>query len=147
MTFVTGTDEATQAHEFRSFVDPDHPLFHDPGPMTTRIDLYCKNTGQLVPTRVCEYVHCVYESLALGYRQVLGELRQVTGKGIEVVHVIGGGSRNYLLSQMTATATDTRVVSGPVGLQRLGTGWFSLLVKAWSRMLERLVRFSRKLFL
>jgi rhamnulokinase len=82
--------------------------------MPKKIADYCRETGQPVPQTTGEYVRCIYESLALLYRRTLGELQDATGREIRVLHVVGGGSQNPLLSQVTANATGRTVHCGPV---------------------------------
>ena len=83
-------------------------------------------TGQLEPTTPGQFVRCCLESLACAYRRVLGFLRVYTGRRIDVLHVIGGGSKNELLNQMTADATGVPLIVGPV--EATATG--NILVQA-----------------
>ena len=105
---------ADDAPPLRSFVDPDHPRFAEPGDMPTRIRQACQETGQPVPESPGQIVRCALESLALKYRHVLATLEHLIGRTIEVVHIVGGGVQNELLSQFTANATGKPVLAGPV---------------------------------
>ncbi len=120
------TDLAAAAPPFRAVVDPDHPDFLSPEDMPAAIAAYCSRTGQGAPGDKGALVRSILESLALKYRVVLDRIEAVTGRRIEVVHVIGGGSRNRLLNQFTADATGRRVVAGPVEATAAG----NILVQA-----------------
>ena len=105
---------------FRSLIDPGDTRFVEPGEMTPRIIEYCVETGQPKPMSIGEHMRCVYESLALNYRHTLRQLEEVTGARYRTLHVIGGGSLNRVLNQMTADATGLRVFTGPVEAASLG---------------------------
>ncbi len=87
--------------------------FIPPGDMPVRIQAFCRETGQTIPLTRGEIVRCALESLALEYRRTVEELEDLLGRGLPVVHVIGGGSRNELLNQLTADATGRTVIAGP----------------------------------
>jgi len=103
-----------------SLVDPDHPDFLNPADMPLTIQAYCKRTGQVIPESHAELLRCVFESLALKYRWVLACLEEVLGYELEIIHVIGGGSQNNLLCQLTADATGKPVIAGPVEATAIG---------------------------
>jgi rhamnulokinase len=65
-------------------------------------------------------VRCAYDSLALRYREVLGALEHLTENRIDVIHVVGGGSRSELLNQLTADACQRPVVAGPIEATAMG---------------------------
>jgi rhamnulokinase len=73
-----------------------------------------------VPKTEGELVRCAYESLALKYREVLGWLEELTGNRIEVIHIVGGGSKSTILNQFAADACQRPVVTGPVEATALG---------------------------
>ena len=101
------------AKPFRSFMDPDHMGFFNPADMPLAIDEYCTATHQEVPQNMGEYVLLILESLAFKYRLTLDQLREVTGKQINRIHIIGGGAQNTFLCQFTANATGLPVIAGP----------------------------------
>lgn len=111
---------AATAEPFRCLVNPDHAAFLNPPSMPEAIAEYCLQTGQPEPNGVAGYVRCIVESLALKYRWVLERLEEVTGRRIETVHIIGGGSQNEALCQATADAANKRVLAGPVEATALG---------------------------
>ncbi len=124
-----------QAAAFQHLVDPDDQSFLRTSEMPTAIDAYCRKTHQAVPKDPANYVRAVLESLAFKYRLVLRNLEQVIGTRIEQIRVIGGGSKNRLLNQLTADATGRKVLAGPaeatalgnVAMQILSTGGASSL--------------------
>jgi rhamnulokinase len=120
-------EAAEKAPPFTSLIDPNDPVFHDPGDMTPRIGRYCAETGQEAPMSIGEHIRCVYESLALNYRHALGQLEEITGGRPPVVHIIGGGSLNRVLNQMTADSTGAQVVAGPVEATALGNAVVQLV--------------------
>ena len=106
--------DAMQAEPFRSLINPDDPRFANPTSMVEAIHSYCKETGQPIPEDYRQMARCIFESLALRYRQVLDYLRELAPFPIERLHVIGGGSRNSHLMQMAANSIGIPVLTGPV---------------------------------
>jgi rhamnulokinase len=106
---------AAGARPFAALVNPDDASFLPPGDMPRRLAAYCARTGQapLDPGDVGQVVRCAFESLALKYRWVVERLERLTGKRVAVLHIIGGGSQNALLNQLTADACDRLVIAGP----------------------------------
>jgi rhamnulokinase len=111
---------AKAAPALRSFVDPDDPRFLNPLEMPAAIQQFCRETGQSVPDSEGGLVRCALESLALKYQTELKRLEEVGGKRVEVIHIVGGGSRNALLNQFTADACQRLVLAGPVEATVLG---------------------------
>jgi rhamnulokinase len=111
---------AAQTDALRSIVNPDAPEFLDGRDAPARIQAYCASTGTTVPQTPGEIVRCALDSLALSYRAVLDDLRAVTDLAIPSINVVGGGSNNALLSQLTADATGLPVYCGPVEATALG---------------------------
>lgn len=105
---------------FRSLFDPDHPAFLNPDDMPAAIAAYCRRTGQPEPATRPALVRSILESLAFKYRRVLEELEAVSGARFDEIRIVGGGSRNRLLNQLTADATGRAVVAGPVEATALG---------------------------
>ena len=111
---------AAQAKPFRSLADPDAPDFLNPGNMVAAIRSYCQRTAQPQPESVGEVVRCCLESLALKYRWVMEGLQKLTGRRVEKVLIVGGGSQNRLLSEFAADACEIPVIAGPVEATALG---------------------------
>jgi len=105
---------AKAAPPLRSFIDPDDPRFGNPPDMPAAIRDFCKQTRQPIPNSEGALIRCALESLALKYQTVLECLEEVSGKRVEVIHIVGGGSRNALLNQFTADACNRPVLAGPV---------------------------------
>ena len=126
---------AAREDSFRCLVDPDHGSFLRPSDMPAAIDQFCAKTHQPSPKSVGGYVRAILESLAFKYRLVLHNLEQLIGRRIHQIRVIGGGSKNRLLNQMTADATGRKLLAGPaeatalgnVAIQILATGGASSL--------------------
>ncbi len=112
--------QAAHAPMLASLVDPDAPELLNPSDMPAAVCAYCARTGQSAPASVGALVRCCLESLALKYRWVLAALESVTGRRLDTVRVVGGGSRNTLLCRLTADACARRVVAGPVEATALG---------------------------
>lgn len=119
-TYDQLTAAAIDAEPFRSLIDPDDPAFLPPGDMPARIHDFCSRTSQPKPETIGQIMRTVYESLALKYRFALDRLTSLAGNGVDHLHIIGGGSQNRLLNQMTADATGRTVIAGPVEATALG---------------------------
>jgi rhamnulokinase len=111
---------AGEAKPHIAVVDPDHQPFLSPGQMPSKIREFCRTTGQSAPSSPGEFVRVCLESLALTYRATLEGLEDVLGRRIATIHVVGGGSRNELLNQMTADACGRAVIAGPVEATAIG---------------------------
>lgn len=105
---------------FDSLIQPDDELFAHPDSMTAAITEFCRRTAQALPEEPADYIRCIFRSLALRYRQVIELLRSLSEVNIERLHVIGGGSLNKYLMQMTADATGLPVIAGPTEGTALG---------------------------
>lgn len=107
-------EDSMTAPAFQSFIFPDASDFANPTSMVEAIQNYCQKTGQPVPQDYKAMTRCIFESLAMRYRQVLDYLKEMAPFPIERLHVIGGGSQNAHLMQMTANSLGIPVVTGPV---------------------------------
>ncbi len=105
---------ASAAKSFTTLIDPNDPLFAAPGGMPERIQSYCAERGLTPPKTDGEYAICILNSLAHAYKKTLDEIAAVTGRTIEVIHILGGGSQNDLLNQLTADICGITVKTGPV---------------------------------
>jgi rhamnulokinase len=119
---------AESASSFTALIDPDRSEFLNPADMPKAIRDVCGETGQPAPNSAGEVVRCILESLALKYRLVLDQLRQVRDHPIDRIHVIGGGARNRVLCQFTADATGLPVIAGPAEATAIG----NIMVQALS---------------
>ena len=113
--------------EFGPLIDPNDRCFEMPGAMPERIADYCRRTGQQVPASDESVVRCVLESLALKHAETLDLLASVTGKTIDTVHLVGGGSNNELLCSWTANASGREVVAGPEEATLVGNAMTQLI--------------------
>jgi rhamnulokinase len=118
------TQMAAEACPFVAAIDPD--AFLEPGEMPGKIAQHCRDKAQQPPEAHAEYARTILESLALRYRHVLESLETLGNRKIEVIHIVGGGSRNALLNQFVADCTGRRVVAGPSEATAIG----NILVQA-----------------
>jgi rhamnulokinase len=119
-------EAAAKAPPFAAVVDPDDPAFLPPGDMPARIAEHCRRTGQQPPADRAATVRCILESLAIGHRAAIRDAVRLADHPVDVVHLVGGGSRNALLCQLTADACGLPVVAGPVEATAIG----NILVQA-----------------
>lgn len=106
-------EAALAVSPFRSIINPDAPCFANPISMIEAINHYCQETGQPVPETYGEITRCIFDSLALRYKQIFSYLQKMAPFPIEKLHIIGGGSRNNLLNQFTCNAVGIPVIAGP----------------------------------
>jgi rhamnulokinase len=121
------TNLANYAQPLKSFIFPNDPMFLHSGNYPQLIKEYCKRTSQVIPETEGEIVRCVLESLALTYKTVLNKLLKISEKKADVIYIIGGGSQNELLSQMTANATGLPVIAGPTEATVIGNAVVQLI--------------------
>lgn len=125
---------------FQQFIDVNDPRFLNPVNMLEELQAYCQETNQVAPVTPGELARCVYDNLALCYAAELKQLEELSGTEdtIETLHIVGGGSNNRFLNQLTANATQTTVIAGPgeataIGnlvMQMLSVGEFSTVEAA-----------------
>ncbi len=112
--------EAMKKPAFQSIINPDDSVFSNPEKMVDTIQDYCRKTGQHVPQGYAEICRCIFDSLALRYRQVFTWLKEFAGFPINTLHIIGGGSMNDYLNQMTSDSLNVEVFAGPTECTALG---------------------------
>jgi len=110
-------------------IDVDDPRFLPPGDMPARIDEYCRENGLPVPADRPALVRCVLDSLAQAYARAVDDAARLSGRTVDVLHIVGGGARNALLCRLTARATGRPVVAGPFEATAIG----NVLVQARAR--------------
>ncbi len=98
---------------FRSIINPDDALFANPECMTQAIQNYCRSHHEPVPETKAQFCRCIFDSLALRYREVFSWLRDFASFDIDTLHIIGGGSANKFLNQFTANSLGIKVLAGP----------------------------------
>lgn len=111
---------ALASEPFKFFIDPDANDFVAPGNIPERIRAFCRRTGQGEPQTVGEIMRCIYESLALKYRHTFAQISDCTCKTYHSIHMVGGGTKDNLLCQMTANSTGCRIIAGPIEATALG---------------------------
>jgi rhamnulokinase len=137
---------AEKSEPLRSLINPDWAGFLNPTSMPKAISDYCRKTGQPAPRTTGEYVRTIIESLALAYKYTLSQLEEVIGKHIDKIHVVGGGSRNELLCQLTAEVTNRSVHAGPFEATAVGNILVQAIAKGRVKDLLDLRRIVRKSF-
>ncbi len=120
-------EQARQAVPLTAIINPNDPIFLPPGDHPAHVRSLCEKTNQPIPQYPGEVIRVVLESLALAYRDVFEKLEAVSGQSIDVIHIIGGGSQNELLNQMTADATGKPVLAGPVEATVTGNALMQLI--------------------
>ena len=128
---------AEKAEPFRSLINPDAACFANPKSMIQAIKEYCEDTSQPAPESVGEYVRCIFESLALRYRQVVDMLNEFSPKPLSRMYVIGGGARNNLLNQYTANATALHIETGSAEATALGN---VMMQAKWAGVVDSIVQ-------
>ncbi len=143
---------ARESQPFRSLVNPDDPSFAVPGNLPERIREFCRRTGQPVPESVGAVIRCIYESLALKYRATAESIRRLTDLPDGKIYVVGGGTKDAFLCQMTADACGVPVSAGPEEATAIGNLAMQLAaagILPGRKEIRRVVRnsFAQRLFL
>ncbi|MDH6358568.1 rhamnulokinase family protein [Parabacteroides sp. PF5-9] len=112
--------KAEKESTFASIVNPDDDSFANPQLMTEAIAAYCRQTGQDTPQSDADFIRCIFYSLANRYKEVLSMLKETAPFAVDKLHIIGGGSNNALLNQLTANAIGIPVVAGPSEATAIG---------------------------
>ncbi len=107
-------DLAAAEPPVRTLIRPDNGMFHKPCDMPAQIRQFCRATGQPVPESDGAVIRTAFDSLAFYYRETVNDLESLTGRSIRKLHVVGGGSRDVLLNQLTADALNRPVFAGPM---------------------------------
>ena len=111
---------AAKEPPLRFVIDAGDPVFLPPDDMPGRIAAWLSKRGRPVPQSPAQFTRCILDSLAIAYRKALADAQELSGRHADVVHVVGGGSRNQLLCQLTADATGLPVIAGPAEATALG---------------------------
>ncbi len=126
LSFSELVEHARKAESGRTLVDPNFAEFGLAGNIQQKIQGFARNTQQPIPETPGQMALCCFESLALCYSATLKQLESIVDTSIEVLHVVGGGIKNELLNELTASATGKTIVTGPVEATAIG----SILVQA-----------------
>lgn len=120
VTFGELADQARTATPFRTLIDPNASQFAAPGEMAEKIREFAIKTGQPEPETMGDLVRCCLDSLALCYRQTVDQLESLLNTKVDVLHIVGGGSQNTLLNEITTATMNRPVVCGPVEATAIG---------------------------
>lgn len=137
---------AESAAPLQALIHPNDPRFIQPDDMPREIVAYCHETKQTAPATHGEFVRCILESLALLYRQTLDELEEITSLRLTTLHIVGGGSQNKLLNQLSANATGRTVIAGPVEATAVGNVLIQAIALGHLESLDELRRVVRQSF-
>ena len=146
ISYAELTSMAEQSQGFVSVINPDASIFLPPGDMPQRVREFCRDTNQAVPESMGEVVRCVLDSLALRYRQSIEDLDSLLNKRHDPIHIVGGGTQNKLLCQLTADATGRTVVAGPIEATAIGNVLAQALGKGFIGSLEEAREIVRNSF-
>ena len=133
-TFAELCDMATALGDTSYRINVNDSCFLAPDSMIAAINRYCGTENMPLDHMLC----CVYQSLAECYVKTIAEIAEITGKKLEALHIIGGGSKDDYLNELTAKALDIPVYAGPIEAtaignllaQMLGTGVFASIAEA-----------------
>jgi rhamnulokinase len=103
-----------------SVFDANDASFFPPGDMPTRIATWCTEHGLPAPQTPVEFVRSIVESLAVAFADAVRTASELSGKAVSVIHIVGGGSQNQLLCQLTADRSGLPVLAGPVEATAIG---------------------------
>ena len=135
---LTAADLSQEASQLprAQIINTNDPRFAKPGAMPERIAEYCRETNQKVPSTPGEFARCIFDSLSDAYSQSLRELEDAAGVKVKEINIIGGGSSNDLLNQLTADVTGLPVIAGPTEATVMGNLIIQMISAGWIANLE-----------
>jgi rhamnulokinase len=128
---------AEAASAFRSLIDPAAPEFQSPDCMLDAVRQFCLDSDQPAPETMGQFARCALESLCLLYCRTVDDLRKLSGRRLSTICIVGGGSMNHLLCQMTADACQMEVIAGPVEAAALGNAMLQAVATGHLNGLEQ----------
>ncbi|MHA2088365.1 MAG: FGGY-family carbohydrate kinase, partial [Promethearchaeota archaeon] len=139
-------EEAKIAQPFQNFIYPDDQIFLNPSNMIKAIQEHCEDKHQPAPKTIGQISRCIFENLAFRYKQVMGQLEDMIGIKIKILHIIGGGSQNQLLNQFTANVLNIPVKGGPSEATAIGNILTQALALGEIKSIKNLRRIVRNSF-
>jgi rhamnulokinase len=135
---LTAADLSRDASQLprEQIINTNDPRFTKPGAMPERIAEYCRETNQKVPNTPAEFARCIFDSLSDAYAQSLRELEDAANVKVKEINIIGGGSSNDLLNQLTADVTGLPVIAGPAEATVMGNLIIQMISAGWIANLE-----------
>ena len=127
---------ARDSERFKCFIDPDAPELSAHGNLPDKIKAYCRSTNQTAPETIGEIVRCIYESLALKYRLALEQITECTGKKFDVLHLMGGGTKDGFLCELASQSLGIPVIAGPIEATALGNIMLQLIALGEIKTIE-----------
>ncbi|NWO00514.1 rhamnulokinase [Tetragenococcus halophilus] len=119
-SYIQLAEMAETVPSFQQFIDINDPRFLNPKNMIQELQKYCRETNQIIPKTPAEIARCIFDNLALCYGKELKQLEKLSKEKIQKLHIVGGGSNNQLLNQLTADITGIEVVAGPSEATTIG---------------------------
>jgi sugar (pentulose or hexulose) kinase len=120
LSYARLTELAEKAKPDEATIDVDDSQFYAPGQMPARINKYLAGTGQKTIDDKGQMVRTILKNLARKYAETINQLEDVVAGRIDCLHIVGGGSQNTLLNQLTANATGKKVIAGPAEATAIG---------------------------
>lgn len=105
---------------FASLINPNEPRFINPTSMVDAICEACHERGEPIPNSPAALARCIFDSLAMLYRQTAQQLAELKGEPLEAIHIVGGGCQNAFLNQLCADVCQIPVTAGPIEASTLG---------------------------
>ncbi|MFJ7738700.1 rhamnulokinase [Lysinibacillus sp. NPDC097287] len=133
--------EASHVQPYQQFIDFNEERFLNPSNMIVEIKQYCQETGQSIPKTIGELAACIFSNLSIIYAIAIEHLQQITKYPINVLYVVGGGSKNHLLNQMTANMSQRKVYAGPSEATAIGNIMLQLIADGKFHSLEEARQF------
>ena len=130
--------------EFTAYIDTDSEVFSKAGNIPERIRFYCRETGQPVPKSTGDVMRVIYLSLAMKYRYACEQISSITNKNYNKIYMVGGGTKDSLLCQITADVCGMEVSAGPVEATAIGNASVQLIKCGKISSPEDLPRIIRK---
>lgn len=146
ISFKEMVNIAKAASYFESVINVNDEVFLNPPSMYQSIVDYLQDTNQEIPKINNELLFCIYNSLAVSYKNTIDEIEQITGKKYKNIYIVGGGSQNHLLNSLTAKYCNKRVYYGPTEATAIGNIICQMMASKKIRNLEHARKIIRRSF-
>jgi len=146
LTYSLISEEAEKSEPKRSIIAVDDPIFFNPINMEEAIQKYCEKTNQPIPKTIGQIARCIYDSLAVRYKEVINLLEEILGYKIKRLYIVGGGSQDKLLNQLTANELKIDVYAGPIEATAIGNIMMQAYAKGFVNNLNEIRKIIRNSF-
>ncbi|QAT48745.1 rhamnulokinase [Caproiciproducens sp. NJN-50] len=120
ISFSRICEEAEKEKDFPSRIDVNDGRFFAPESMISQIRECCRETGQRVPQTIGEIASVIYNSLAENYEEAVSALERAAGEKYHSIYIVGGGSQDHYLNQLTSDGSGLAVYAGPTEATAIG---------------------------